>query len=65
MERLINSDSLGIILSVYVILPAALDPGVYSDSNRSTPDRNKHISWSITRLMLAADSLTAIYEPIF
>jgi hypothetical protein len=52
---------------IYLILPAALCPGVYPASNRNESTRNKQIIMylgSKERRVRRADNLTAIYEPI-
>jgi hypothetical protein len=51
--------------SVYLILPAALGPGVYPASNRNEYQKQKNNIWeSRARPVRRADDLTAIYEPI-
>jgi hypothetical protein len=47
------------LFSIYLILPAALRPGVYSAAVRK-----KMFQGSTARLVLMADNLTAICEPI-
>jgi hypothetical protein len=52
---------------IYLILPAALGPGVYSASLTEMSIRNIKIIMflgSKVRLVRRADNLTAIYEPI-
>jgi hypothetical protein len=49
--------------SVYLLLPAALDPGVYSVSNRNEYQKQKNnVLVSRARPVRGADSLTAICE---
>jgi hypothetical protein len=51
--------------SIYLMLPAALDPGFYSPFNRN--EYQKHTNKFLGRRawpVLRADILTAIYEPI-
>jgi hypothetical protein len=50
----------------YLILPAALGPGVYSASNRNEYQKHKIIMFlrSKVRRVRRADNLIAIYEPI-
>jgi hypothetical protein len=51
--------------SIYLILPAALGPGVYSASNRkSIRNRIIIILGCRARPVRGAGNLTAIYEPI-
>jgi hypothetical protein len=50
----------GEFLKIYLILPAALFPGVYSASNRNEYQKHK----SKVRHVHTADNFTAIYEPI-
>jgi hypothetical protein len=46
------------------ILPAALDPGVYSASNRNEQQKQKNnVSGSRARPVCRADNLTAICVP--
>jgi hypothetical protein len=54
------------IFSVYLILPAALGPGVYSASNINEYQKrkNNNVSGGKVRRVRRADNLTAIYEPI-
>jgi hypothetical protein len=54
-----------LVSSIYLILPAALGPGVHSASNRNEYQKKKIMflgirAWSVRK----ADKLTAIYEPI-
>jgi hypothetical protein len=64
---------------IYLILPTALGPGVYSASNRNEyqkhknnnvsgseyqKHKNNNVSGSKVRLVRRADKLTAFYEPI-
>jgi hypothetical protein len=53
---------------MYLILTAALDPGVYSASNGNEYQKEKkrggEFPGSRARPMLKADNLTAICEPI-
>jgi hypothetical protein len=52
---------------MYLILPGALGPGVYSASNRNKYQKHKKKNMflgSKVRRMHKADNLTAIYEPI-
>jgi hypothetical protein len=54
-----------LISSIYVILPAALGPGVYSVSNRNENQKQKIIFLgSKLRPVRRADNLIAICEPI-
>jgi hypothetical protein len=58
-------DEMNELLSVYLILPAALGPGVHSTSNRNEYPKQKIMFlgsriWAVCR----ADNLTAICEPI-
>jgi hypothetical protein len=46
--------------SIYLILPAALDPGVYSASNRNEKQKQKNFLGSRAP---PASSLSVIYEP--
>jgi hypothetical protein len=48
--------------SIYIILPVALGPGVYSDSDRS--EYRKHKKKILGSKVRGADNLTAICEPI-
>jgi hypothetical protein len=51
--------------SIYIILPVALDPGVYSASNRNEYQEKKIMFLgSKVRPAREADNLTAICEPI-
>jgi hypothetical protein len=52
--------------SIYLILLAALGPGVYSASNKYEYQKQKKILFlgSKTQLVNRADNLTAIFEPI-
>jgi hypothetical protein len=53
------------IFSIYVILPAALGPGIYPASNRNEYQKQKNnVSRSRARQVRKADNLTAISEPI-
>jgi citrate lyase synthetase len=48
---------------MYLILPAALGPGIHSASNRNEYQKQKNnISASKARLVLKDDNLTAICE---
>jgi hypothetical protein len=52
---------------IYLILPAALGPGVYSAFNRNEYQKHKNIIMflrSKVRRVRRADNLTAICEPI-
>jgi hypothetical protein len=53
-------------LSIYLILPAALGPGVYSASNKNEYQKHKNIFfWEVKQLPVRrADNVTAICEPI-
>jgi hypothetical protein len=51
------------IFLTYLILPAALGPGVYSASNRNEQQKQKNVSGSRERPVCRADNLTAICEP--
>jgi hypothetical protein len=51
--------------SIYTILPATLDPGVYSASNRNEyQEQKKMFLGSRVQLVHRADNLIAICEPI-
>jgi hypothetical protein len=51
--------------AIYLMLPAALGPGVFSASNRIEYQKHKILfPMSIARPVCTADNLTAIYEPI-
>jgi hypothetical protein len=54
------------IFSIYLILPAALGPGVHSASNRQMSTRRRKIMFlgNIVRPVRRADKLIAIGEPI-
>jgi hypothetical protein len=53
-----------IIFSMYLILPAVLDPGAYSASNRTEYQKQKIMFLGIkARPVRTADNLTAICEP--
>jgi hypothetical protein len=53
------------IFSVYLILPAALGPGIYSASNRNEYQKHKiRFLGSKVRPVRKADNLIAICEPI-
>jgi hypothetical protein len=54
------------IFSIYLILPAALGPGVYSTSNRNEWQKHKIIKFlgSKVRRVRRADKIIAICEPI-
>jgi hypothetical protein len=50
--------------SIYLILPAALGPRVYSDSNRNEYQKQiNNVLGSRARPVCKADNLTAICEP--
>jgi hypothetical protein len=51
---------------MYLILPAALGPGVYSASNRNEYQKHKNNKFlgNKVRLVRRADNLTTICEPI-
>jgi hypothetical protein len=52
-------------VSIYLILLAALGPGIYSDCNRDEYQKRKYnIPGSRARPVRQDDNLTAIYEPI-
>jgi hypothetical protein len=52
------------MFSIYLILPAALGPGVYSTSNRNEYQKQKIMFLeSGARPVRKADKLTAICEP--
>jgi hypothetical protein len=52
------------IFSIYLILPAALGPGVHSASNRNEYQEQKNnVPVSRARPACKVDNLTAIYEP--
>jgi hypothetical protein len=48
--------------SIYLILPAALGPGVYSTSNRNEYQEQKKFLWSKAGPARKADNFTAICE---
>jgi hypothetical protein len=52
---------------MYLILPAALGPGVHSASNRNEYRKHKKIKFlgNKVRPVGGADDLTTTYEPIF
>jgi hypothetical protein len=53
------------MFSMYLILPAALGPGVHSVSTGNQYQKQKEIVLgSRVRSVRRADNLTAIYEPI-
>jgi hypothetical protein len=52
------------IRSIYLILPAALGPGVHSASNRNECQKQKNVSGSGVQPVCRADNLTAICELI-
>jgi hypothetical protein len=55
------------MFSSYLIRPAALGPGVYSDSNRNEYQKKKKEEMFVggrARPVRKADNLTAICEPI-
>jgi hypothetical protein len=58
-------DEMNEFFSIYLILPAALGPGVYSASNRNLSTRNRKIMFlgSRARSVRRADNLTTICEP--
>jgi hypothetical protein len=53
--------------SIYLILPAALGPGVFSASNRNNYQKQKKETFlgSRARTACEADNLIAICEPLF
>jgi hypothetical protein len=54
-----------VFFSVYLILAAALSPGVYSASNKNEYQKQKTMFMgSRTQPARKADNITAIYEPI-
>jgi hypothetical protein len=54
-----------LIFPIYLILPAALDPGVYSASNRNEYQKQKKMFiGSRVRPVCEVDTLTAICESI-
>jgi hypothetical protein len=54
-----------IFFLIYLILLVALDPEVYSASNRNEYQKQKNnVSWSRPQPMRRAGNLTAISEPI-
>jgi hypothetical protein len=54
-----------IFFSIYLILPVALGPGIYSASNRNEYQKQKKCFWGVERgRCLRLDNLTAIGEPI-
>jgi hypothetical protein len=57
------------MFSIYLILPAALGPGIYSASNRNQYQKQKKkkniFVESRAQPVRKADNLTAIREPIF
>jgi hypothetical protein len=50
--------------SIYIILPATLDPRVYSASNRNELQEKKMFLGSKVRTVRRAHNVTAICEPI-
>jgi hypothetical protein len=59
-------DEVNYFFSIYLILPAAIHPEVYSASNRNEYQKQKHnnVLGSKVRWVRRADKLTAICEPI-
>jgi hypothetical protein len=59
-------DEVNEFLKIYLILPAALGPGVFSTSNRNEYQKQKKIMFlgSRARTVRRADNLTVIREPI-
>jgi hypothetical protein len=54
-----------VFFSIYLILLAALSPGVYSASNRNEYQKQKsNLSVSRERPVRMADNLTVMYEQI-
>jgi hypothetical protein len=56
-------DEVNELFSVYLILPAALGPGVHSASTRNEYEKQKNVSEE-SRPVRKVDSLTVICEPI-
>jgi hypothetical protein len=53
------------MFSIYLILAAELDPGVYLASNKNENQKQKNnVTGSKARLVRRAENLTAICEPI-
>jgi hypothetical protein len=53
-----------LIYSVYLILPAALDPGVHSAPNRNEYEKRENkVCGSKAQPVLRADNLTVTFEP--
>jgi hypothetical protein len=50
--------------SVYLIVPAALGPGIYSASNRNEYRKQKKFLGSTAQPERKVDNITAVYEPI-
>jgi hypothetical protein len=54
-----------LIFSIYLMLPAALGPGVHSASNRNEYQKQKKMFLgSKARPVRRADNLTTIYKPV-
>jgi hypothetical protein len=61
----LRPDEVNEFFSIYVILPAAQGPGVYSDSNRNDHQKQKNnVLGSRARPVRKADNLTATCEQI-
>jgi hypothetical protein len=57
-------DEVNGFLKIYLILPAALGPGVHSASNRNEYRKQKNnVSWRRAWPVRGADNLIAIWEP--
>jgi hypothetical protein len=60
-----ETDAVNGFFPTYLILPAALDPGVHSASNRNEYQKQKIMFLGIrARPEGRADNFTAIFEPI-
>jgi hypothetical protein len=57
-------EEVNVFFSIYLILPAALGPGVYSASNRNEYEKQKMFLGSRARPVRKVDNLTAICESI-
>jgi hypothetical protein len=60
-SKVVGSIPVEVIFSIYLILPGALGPGVYSATNRHEYQKHKNTK---VRPVRRADNLIAICEPI-
>jgi hypothetical protein len=63
-SRARDPDEVNEFFSIYVILQVALGPGVYLAANRNEYQKEQMFLGSTELLVLRADNLTAICEPI-